>query len=118
MRPAEECRPATATEWAEFEQHFDRRKVELGTCGRPYVHKHACLRCSMLHVESDMLPRLDHIEADLHQRRQCAEAEGWLGELEGIDITLTRLAGKRDHARRITTPVPLGIPTARPATSA
>lgn len=35
-RPAEEYRPVTDTEWVGFEQHFDRRKVELGNCGRPY----------------------------------------------------------------------------------
>ena len=44
-RPASEYRPATDTEWAEFEQHFDKRKVELGNCGRPYAtpceHEHA-----------------------------------------------------------------------------
>lgn len=30
--------PMTVTddEWAEFQAHFDKRKVELGSCGRPY----------------------------------------------------------------------------------
>jgi hypothetical protein len=23
-------------EWREFEEHFEKRKLELGTCGRPY----------------------------------------------------------------------------------
>jgi site-specific recombinase XerC len=122
-RPAEEYRPPTGTEWDEFEQHFDRRKVELGNCGRPYgtgcAHEHACLRCPMLHVDPAMLPRLDSIEDDLRQRRDRAEAEHWLGEIEGIDITLTRLAGKRDQAQRITAtgPVPLGMPTPRTTTA-
>ena len=47
MRPAEEYRPATDEEWAEFEAHFDKRKVQLGSCGRPYgsdcQHEHAPL---------------------------------------------------------------------------
>ena len=37
MRPAGEYRAATNKEWTEFEQHFDKRKVELGQCARPYV---------------------------------------------------------------------------------
>jgi hypothetical protein len=47
MRPEEECRPVTEEEWQEFDEHFDKRKVELGSCGRPYgtgcQHEHACL---------------------------------------------------------------------------
>jgi len=42
-----EYRPPSDTEWTEFEEHFDKRKVELGTCGRPYgapcAHEHAPL---------------------------------------------------------------------------
>ena len=48
-------------EWEEFEEHFDKRKVELGTCGRPYgtpcAHEHACIRCPMLASTRRMLPR-------------------------------------------------------------
>ena len=47
MRPSEEYRPATTEEWQEFEENFDKRKVELGSCGRPYgtdcQHEHAPL---------------------------------------------------------------------------
>lgn len=118
LRPVEEYRPATDTEWAEFEEHFDKRKVELGNCGRPYgtgcAHEHACLRCPMLHVHPDMLPRLELIETDLLDRRSRAEAEHWLGEIEGIDTTLARLADKRQQAQRLArTAVPLGLPTLR-----
>lgn len=46
LRPADEYRAPTDQEWTEFEEHFDKRKVELGTCGRPYgspcAHEHAC----------------------------------------------------------------------------
>ncbi|MEV6906096.1 site-specific integrase [Amycolatopsis sp. NPDC051071] len=35
-RPEEEYRPATEEGWQECEGHFDKRKVELGSCGRPY----------------------------------------------------------------------------------
>jgi hypothetical protein len=115
-RPAEEYRPATDAEWAEFEEHFDKRKVELGTCGRPYctpcAHEHACVRCPMLHIDPKMLPRLDELESDLITRRGRAQAEGWLGELEGIDLTLAFLNQKREQAQRRRHPgVFLGLPT-------
>jgi integrase len=121
LRPSEEYRPATDGEWTEFEAHFDKRKVELGNCGRPYgtgcAHEHACLRCSMLRIQPDMLPRLDVIETDLLNRRTRAEAENWLGEIEGIDLTLQHLTTKRRQAQRLTRTagaVPLGMPTLRP----
>jgi hypothetical protein len=43
----DEYKPVTDSEWSEFAEHFDRRKVELGGCARPYgsacQHEHACL---------------------------------------------------------------------------
>ncbi|WP_405942920.1 tyrosine-type recombinase/integrase [Streptomyces sp. NBC_00207] len=119
VRPSEEYRDATEQEWTEFEEHFDRRKVELGSCGRPYgtpcQHEHACIRCPMLHVNPKMLARLSELEADLVHRRTQAEAEGWIGEIEGIDLTLTFLRAKRDETqRRAQRPtVHLGITTRR-----
>jgi site-specific recombinase XerD len=124
-RPQDEYRPATPEEWTEFEEHFDKRKVELGSCGRPYgtpcQHEHACIRCPMLHVNPKMLPRLNELEADLLARRAHAEAKGWLGELEGIDLTLSFLRDKRDQAQRLIRsnpalgPVHLGMPLTRGA---
>jgi hypothetical protein len=104
QRPAEEYRPTTAAEWIEFEQHFDKRKVELGNCGRPYAtpygHEHACIRCPMLHINPAMLTRLDELETDLVSRRVRAEQEGWFGEIDGINLTLRFLQQKRDQTRR------------------
>ncbi|WP_228718451.1 hypothetical protein [Kitasatospora acidiphila] len=37
VRPEDEYRETTRDEWAEFEEHFDRRKVELGI---PQVRVH------------------------------------------------------------------------------
>jgi hypothetical protein len=48
-------------------------------------------------VALKMLSRLDEIEDDLLIRRRRAEHEGWLGEVEGIDLTLAFL---RQNARR------------------
>ena len=59
----------TSDEWSEFQEHFDNRRVELGSCGRPYgtpcAHEHACIRCPMLSINPKMLPRRDELEADL-----------------------------------------------------
>ncbi|MEV0413565.1 site-specific integrase [Streptomyces sp. NPDC050448] len=45
-RPVEEYREPTEQEWRDFQQHFELRKVSLGTCRRPYgtpcKHEHAC----------------------------------------------------------------------------
>jgi site-specific recombinase XerC len=105
IRPAHEYAQVTDAEWDEFEDHFDKRKVELGTCGRPYgtpcSHEHACLRCPMLHVEPRMILRLDELEADLIARRDRAEAEGWKGEIDGLELTLGHLRDKRGRAARL-----------------
>jgi hypothetical protein len=115
LRPADEYRPPTDTEWTEFEEHFDKRKVELGTCGRPYgtpcQHEFACLRCPVLQVDPKMLARLDEIEADLLTRRERAQAEGWRGGIEGLDLTLSFLRNKRAHTQRFTRRIQLGLPT-------
>lgn len=69
----------------------------------------------MLQIDPEMLNRLAEIEADLHLRRERAEAEGWLGEIEGIDLTLIFLRDKRAEAHRIEQrgPVDVGIPALR-----
>jgi hypothetical protein len=66
----------------------------------------------MLQVNPKMLDRLNELESDLINRRARAEAEGWAGEIEGIDMTLTFLRAKReDTQRRLPRPaVDLGIP--------
>jgi hypothetical protein len=55
-----------------------------------------------------MLPRLQEIEADLLTRRARADSEGWLGEIEGLDLTLAFLRDKRKRLERTTTS--LGMP--------
>ncbi|WP_329580923.1 tyrosine-type recombinase/integrase [Streptomyces sp. NBC_01361] len=118
LRPEGEYVDVTPEEWGEFEEQFDKRKVELGNCARPYgspcQHEHACIRCPMLQVNPKMLTRLAELEEDLLQRRQRAETEGWLGEIDGIDLTLTFLRTKQaDAARTARRPVDLGLPRPR-----
>lgn len=48
-----------------------------------------------------MLPRLDELEEDLKARRRRAQEEGWRGEIEGLDLTLTFLRGKRAQTQRM-----------------
>jgi hypothetical protein len=72
-RSADEYKPVTDSEWSEFEEHFDRRKVELGGCTRPYgslanTSIRVCA-CPMLAMHPKMLPRLDEVEEDLLARR-------------------------------------------------
>jgi hypothetical protein len=126
LRPADEYGPVAANEWSEFEEHFDKRKVELGNCDRPYgspcQHEHACIRCPMLRINPATLPRLAELETDLETGRDRASAEGWLGEIEGIDLTLRLLREKQATAERISADsatggvIDLGMPSiaARP----
>ncbi|MEV8390618.1 MULTISPECIES: hypothetical protein [unclassified Streptomyces] len=64
----------------------------------------------MLSINPKMLARLDELEEDLTARRKRAIEEDWRGEVEGLDLTLTFLRGKREQARRFerTGPVTLG----------
>lgn len=57
----------------------------------------------MLTINPKMLPRLDELEEDLLGRRERAIDEGWQGEIEGIDLTLTFLHSKRNQAHRAQT---------------
>jgi site-specific recombinase XerD len=122
IRPEAEYREATPDEWSEFEEHFDLRKVELGSCNRPYgspcQHEHACIRCPMLDINPKMFDRLGEIEDDLAARRKRAKDENWRGEIEGIDLTLSFLRAKRaETERRLQRPaVHLGIPSTRIST--
>lgn len=65
-----------------------------------------------VNINPKMLPRLDEIEDDLIARRARAEQEAWLGEVEGIDLTLAFLRQKREETKRLAriAPVDLGTP--------
>ncbi|GAA3436973.1 hypothetical protein [Kutzneria kofuensis] len=70
----------------------------------------------MLSIDPKMLSRLDELEQDLLARRSRAVEEGWRGEIEGLDLTLTFLRSKRTRAQRTArlgapTQVNLGMPT-------
>ncbi|WP_405803404.1 integrase [Streptomyces sp. NBC_00210] len=118
-RPAAEYREPTEQEWEEFQKHFELRKVELGTCGRPYgtpcQHEHACVRCPVLRVDPQQRRRLEEIIRNLGDRIQEARVNGWLGEVQGLQISLEAARNKLASLDRLSrtrnrTPVTLGMP--------
>ncbi|MHB8290644.1 MAG: tyrosine-type recombinase/integrase [Acidimicrobiales bacterium] len=98
LRPSEEYRTPTDEEWTEFLGAFERRKVSIGTCGRafqtPCVHEHACVRCPMLWPDPARRARLQEISDNLTARIAEARREGWLGEVEGLELSLAGAVDK------------------------
>lgn len=124
IRPEAEYREPTDDEWREFQQHFELRKVELGTCTRPYGspcrHAHACIRCPSLRVDPAQRHRLAEIITNLRDRIAEARINGWLGEVEGLQVSLDAAAAKlvslnRRSAAEHTSLTDLGIPVIRDA---
>lgn len=105
LRPTEDYRAPTDAELEEFHAHFLKRKVELGSCGRAYgtpcIHEHACIRCPMLRPDPAQRVRLEEIRTNLTERALEAETKGWLGELEGIQISITAAEEKLATMDRI-----------------
>jgi hypothetical protein len=117
-RPSEEYRTPTDTEWEEFLGHFERRRVALGDCGRAYgtscAHEHSCLRCSLLRPDPAQRRRITEIRESLLARITEAEHEGWLGEVEGLKVSLASAEQKLaqlDQRSRRTVTINLGLPT-------
>ncbi|NHW48711.1 site-specific integrase [Paenarthrobacter sp. MSM-2-10-13] len=112
LRPAEDYLEPTEAEINEFHEHFKKRKVELGSCGRAYktpcIHEHACIRCPVLRPDPAQRPRLKELIEALEDRKMEAEQRGWLGELEGIDISLN---AAREKLARMARQVSLGVPS-------
>ncbi|WP_019972165.1 tyrosine-type recombinase/integrase [Mycobacterium sp. 141] len=119
-RPATEYCEPTDNEWREFQQHFHERKLELGECARPYgtscKHEHACIRCPSLRLDPKARPRLVIIIANLKDRIQEARINGWLGEVQGLQISLRAAVDKLTALDRLRSQQPgtgvsdLGIP--------
>jgi hypothetical protein len=118
VRPSEEYRTPTDEEWDEFLAHFEKRKVSVGTCARafgtPCVHEHACIRCSLLRPDPAQRFRLEEIRDNLEVRIIEAKREGWLGEVEGLQVGYSgaknKLAQIDATLRRQATATQLGMP--------
>lgn len=119
LRPSQEYRVPTDAEWAEFLGHFERRKVALGDCGRSYqtacIHEHSCLRCPLLRPDPTQRERLVEICQNLTVRIAEAEQHRWIGEAEGLNVSLAgaraKLAQMDEITTRRSTLVQLGVPT-------
>lgn len=102
-----------------FLAHFEKRKVSIGTCARafgtPCVHEHACVRCSLLRPDPAQRARLVEIRDNLLARIAEAEREGWLGEVEGLQVSLAgaeeKLAQLDNLIARRNTTVNVGMPS-------
>ncbi|MFD5428269.1 tyrosine-type recombinase/integrase [Streptomyces sp. NPDC127084] len=120
LRPTEEYRTPTDAEWEDFLGHFERRKLSVGTCARAYgtacIHEHACVRCSLLRPDPAQRARLVEIRDNLLDRIAEAEREGWLGEIEGLRVSLAGAESKINQIDSAASAglVLLGLPTPRP----
>ena len=81
-----------------MQRNLERRKVALGDCGRAYgtgcVHEMACERCSLLRIDPAQRPRLILIRDSLSAQVTEAREQGWLGELEGLQVSLATVTDK------------------------
>jgi uncharacterized protein YdhG (YjbR/CyaY superfamily) len=93
--------------------------VSIGTCARAYatpcIHEHACVRCSLLRPNPAQRGRLEEIRDNLQARIAEATREGWLGEVEGLQVSLAgaqeKLAQIDATLRRQSTRIQLGMPS-------
>ncbi len=73
------------------------------------------MRCSLLRPDPKQRPRLLEIRDNLRQRIEEAEQQGWLGEAEGLKVSLTAAEEKitqlEARAAKSAGPIDLGIPT-------
>jgi site-specific recombinase XerD len=119
LRPSQEYRQPTNAEWDEFLGHFEHRRVALGDCGRAYgtscIHENSCVRCPLLRIDPNQRQRLIDIRDNLTARIAEAEREGWLGEAEGLRVSLAaakdKLTQTDDTVQRRTAAIELGMPS-------
>ena len=86
----------------------------------PGKFREACVRCALLWPDPTQRDRLVEIRDNLIARIAEAEREGWLGEVEGLQISLAGANDKLAQIDRRSTPtaVDLGLPnTQHPKTS-
>jgi hypothetical protein len=118
LRPSEEYRTPTDEEWAEFVGHFEHRKVSVGDCGRSYdtpasTSTAACAArcCARPHRPTPPGQIRDNLIARIAE----AESHRWLGEAEGLKVSLAGARAKLAQMDQITArrsqTVQLGIPT-------
>jgi hypothetical protein len=79
------------------------------------IHEHACVRCSLLRPTPAQRARLEEIRDNLQPRIAEAIREGWLGEVEGLQVSLASANDKLQQLdstlQRQTSVTQLGLPT-------
>lgn len=70
--------------------------------------EHACIRCPVLRPDPNQEPRLLAIVVNLNDRLREATERGWLGEVDGLQISLDAANQKlilmrtiRSHSRTV-----------------
>ena len=113
QRPSAEYRPVTTSEWADFEDHFAKRKIAIGDCMRAYgtscAHEYACEQCKLARPDPAARPRLERTRDGLHAQITEASDRGWAGETERLNVILAGINDKLaelDRQQRRTTWLP------------
>src|SRR3954454_23645517 len=87
----------------------------------PCIHEHSCLRCPLLRPDPAARPRLVEIRDNLIARITEAESQRWLGEAQGLKVSLAGAEAKLAQMGPITArrdqATDLGIPTFTDAAS-
>ena len=120
LRPAEEYRTPTDSEWEEFLGHFERRRVALGDCGRAWgtscQHEHSCVSCPLLRTDPAQRPRSSRSAATWPTASPKPTAKAGPGKPRACASASpppsAKLAQLDDRARRAAT-ISLGIPAFR-----
>ncbi|HVB46455.1 MAG TPA: site-specific integrase [Streptosporangiaceae bacterium] len=104
LRPADEYRDVTSTEWSDFEDHFAKRKIAIGDCMRAYgtscVHEYACEQCKLARPDPGAKPRLQRTRDSLHEQAGEARERGWHGETERLTYIIAGIQDKLDQIER------------------
>ncbi|MCD9145440.1 hypothetical protein [Streptomyces albireticuli] len=74
----------------------------------------ACLRCPLIQPDPAQKHRLDEIIVNLRERLSEAHERGWLGEVEGLEITIAAAEHKLAGMTRQINPLRARRPTATP----
>ena len=85
-----------------------------GSPSAPAKFREACLRCPLLRPDPAERDRLVDIRDNLIARIAEARQRGWLGEVEGLQVSLHAARQKLEQVDQITEHrrnIPLGLPT-------
>lgn len=113
-------RPVEQGEWDEFNEHFGKRQIAIGSCVRAYgtdcVHEYACEQCQLARPDEESRPRLERVRDNLIEQIEEATERGWRGEIERLTHILSAVndkIGDLDRAARRIATVMLPTPRLR-----